>query len=158
MTNRETVLTPEGVAKLEQELQMLKSVRRREIALRIKQAIAFGDLSENSEYDEAKNEQAFIEGRIVTLENMLKNAKIIDDEDITTDIVSIGSMVKLLDVEFDDVIEYTIVGSAEADPLKNKISNESPVGSALIGKPKGAEVDVTVPDGVVKFKILEISK
>lgn len=158
MTNRETVLTPEGVAKLEQELQMLKSVRRREIALRIKQAIAFGDLSENSEYDEAKNEQAFIEGRIVTLENMLKNAKIIDDEDITTDIVSIGSMVKLLDVEFDDVIEYTIVGSAEADPLKNKISNESPVGSALIGKPKGTEVDVTVPDGVVKFKILEISK
>lgn len=158
MTNRETVLTPEGVAKLEQELQMLKSVRRREIALRIKQAIDFGDLSENSEYDEAKNEQAFIEGRIVTLENMLKNAKIIDDEDITTDIVSIGSMVKLLDVEFDDVIEYTIVGSAEADPLKNKISNESPVGSALIGKPKGTEVDVTVPDGVVKFKILEISK
>lgn len=158
MTNRETVLTPEGVAKLEHELHYLKTVRRREVASRIKQAIAFGDLSENSEYDEAKNEQAFIEGRIVTLENMLKNAKVIDDEDITTDTVSIGSMVKVLDVEFNDVIEYTIVGSAEADPSKNKISNESPVGSALIGQTKGAEVDVAVPDGVIKFKILEISK
>lgn len=158
MTYKETVLTPEGVAKLEQELQHLKTVRRREVAERIKQAIAFGDLSENSEYDEAKNEQAFIEGRIVTLENMLKNAKVIDDEDITTDVVSIGSTVKLLDVEFDDILEYTIVGSAEADPAKNKISNESPVGSALIGKTKGSEVDVAAPDGVIKFKILEINK
>jgi transcription elongation factor GreA len=158
MTNKETVLTPEGVAKLEQELQYLKTVRRREIASRIKQAIAFGDLSENSEYDEAKNEQAFIEGRIVTLENMLKNAKVIDEEDISTDVVSVGSTVKLLDVEFDDIIEYTIVGSAEANPAKNKISNESPVGSALIGKAKGSEVDVAAPDGVIKFKILEINK
>ncbi len=158
MTNRETVLTPEGVAKLEQELHHLKAVRRREVAERIKQAIAFGDISENSEYDEAKNEQAFIEGRIVTLENMLKNAKIIDSEDISTDVVSIGSTVKLLDVEFDDVIEYTIVGSAEANPAKNKISNESPVGRALIGKAKGEDVDVAVPDGVIKFKILEINK
>jgi transcription elongation factor GreA len=158
MTYKETVLTPEGVAKLEQELQHLKTVRRREIAARIKQAIAFGDLSENSEYDEAKNEQAFIEGRIVTLENMLKNAKVIDDEDISTDVVSIGSTVKLLDVEFDDILEYTIVGSAEADPAKNKISNESPVGRALIGKTKGSDVDVTAPDGIIKFKILEINK
>lgn len=158
MTNKETVLTPEGVHKLEQELHTLKTVRRREIADRIKQAIAFGDLSENSEYDEAKNEQAFIEGRIVTLENMLKNAKVIDDEDIRTDVVGVGSIVRLLDVEFDEEITYTIVGSAEADPSKNKISNESPVGSAIIGKKKGSEVDVSVPDGVLKFKILEISK
>jgi transcription elongation factor GreA len=158
MTNRETILTPEGVAKLEQELIYLKTVRRREIASRIKQAIDFGDLTENSEYDEAKNEQAFIEGRIVSLENMLKNAKIIDDDDITTDVVSIGSTVKLLDVEFDDVIEYTIVGSAEADPSKNKISNESPVGSSLIGKTRDTEVEVITPDGVIQFKILEINK
>ena len=158
MTNRETVLTPEGVSKLEQELQHLKTVRRREVAARIKQAIAFGDLSENSEYDEAKNEQAFIEGRIVTLENMLKNAKIIDEEDISTDVVSVGSTVKLLDIEFNDVIEYTIVGSAEANPAKNKISNESPVGRALIGKAKGSEVEVSVPDGVIKFRVLEINK
>jgi transcription elongation factor GreA len=156
--NKETLLTPEGVAKLEHELIQLKTVRRREVAERIKQAIAFGDLSENSEYDEAKNEQAFIEGRIVTLENMLRNARIIDDEDISTDEVSIGSTVKLLDVEFDEVIQYSIVGSAEADPLQNKISNESPVGRALIGKPVGAEVDVNVPDGIIKFKILEINK
>jgi len=158
MTNRETILTPEGVAKLEQELQYLKTVRRREVAARIKTAIAFGDLSENSEYDEAKNEQAFIEGRIVTLENMLKNAKVIDDEDITTDVVSIGSTVKVLDVEFDEVLEYTIVGSAEADPSQNKISNESPVGRSLIGQTKGSEVEVAIPDGTIKFKILEINK
>src|SRR5690606_1874527 len=123
MTNKEFILTPEGVMKLEQELIHLKTVKRREVAQRIKQALAFGDLSENSEYDEAKNEQAFIEGRIVSLENMLKNAKIIDDEDIETDSVSVGSIVKILDVEFDEIIEYTIVGSAEANPSQNKISN-----------------------------------
>jgi transcription elongation factor GreA len=158
MTNRPTILTPEGVIKLEQELYLLKTVSRREIASRIKQAIAFGDLSENSEYDEAKNEQAFIEGRIVTLENKLKNAHVIDEDDITTDIVSVGSTVKLLDVEFDDTFEYTIVGSAEADPSKNKISNESPVGSSLIGKSIDDEVEIAVPDGVVTFKVLEINK
>jgi len=158
MTNKETILTPDGITKLEQELQYLRTVRRREIANRIKQAIAFGDLSENSEYDEAKNEQAFIEGRIGTLENMLKNAKVIDDEDISTDVVNVGSIVKLLDIEFDEEIIYTIVGSAEADPSQNKISNESPVGSALLGRSQGDEVDVSVPDGVIKFKIIEISK
>ncbi|NLN41002.1 MAG: transcription elongation factor GreA, partial [Clostridiales bacterium] len=124
----------------------------------IKQAIAFGELSENSEYDEAKNEQAFIEGRIMALENMLRNVRVIDDEDITTDRVSIGSTVKILDIEFDEVLEYTIVGSAEADPGQNKISNESPVGKALIGNQIGDIVDVNVPDGVIKFKILEINK
>ncbi len=158
MTNRETILTPEGVAKLEQELQRLKTIRRKEIADRIKQAITFGDLSENSEYDEAKNEQAFNEGRIVALENLLKNAKIIDDEDISTDVVSIGSTVKLLDVELDEVIEYTIVGSAEADPAKNKISNQSPIGSSIIGKIEGDVVEVAVPDGTITLKILEIKK
>ncbi len=158
MTNKETVLTSEGVRKLEQELQKLKTVRRREVADRIKQALAFGDLSENSEYDEAKNEQAFIEGRIVTLEKLLRNAKVIDDDDISTDVVSVGAAVKVLDIEFDDVIEYTIVGSAEANPGKNKISNESPVGRALLGKSIGSEVEVDVPDGVIKLKILEINK
>ncbi|MFO7295675.1 MAG: transcription elongation factor GreA [Caldicoprobacter sp.] len=155
---KETILTQEGVAKLEEELKYLKTVKRKEVAERIKQAIAFGDLSENSEYDEAKNEQAFVEGRIVTLENLLRNAKVIDDEDISTDVVSIGVTVKLLDVETNDVVEYTIVGSTEADPSVNKISNKSPVGKALLGKPVGATVDVHVPDGVIKFKILEIHK
>ncbi len=158
MLNKEIILTHEGVAKLEEELNYLKTVRRREVAQRIKQAIAFGDLSENSEYDEAKNEQAFIEGRIVALENMLRNVRVIDDEDITTDRVCIGSTVKILDIEFDEVLEYTIVGSAEADPGQNKISNESPVGKALIGNQIGDIVDVNVPDGVIKFKILEINK
>lgn len=158
MTNRETILTPAGVEKLEQELTYLKKVRRREVAARIKQAIAFGDLTENTEYDEAKNEQAFIEGRIVTLENMLKNAKVIDDDDITTDVVSIGCTVKLLDKEFNEVTEYTIVGSAEADPSRNRISNESPVGRSLIGKSMGEEVEVVVPDGTISFQILEINK
>ena len=155
---KETILTHEGVAKLEEELRYLKTVKRKEVAERIKQAIAFGDLSENSEYDEAKNEQAFVEGRIVTLENLLRNAKVIDDEDISTDVVSIGVTVKLLDVETNDVVEYTIVGSTEANPSENKISNKSPVGKALLGKPVGATVDVHVPDGVIKFKILEIHK
>ena len=158
MTNRPTILTPEGVTKLEQELYQLKTVSRREVASRIKQARAFGDLSENSEYDEAKNEQAFIEGRIVNLENKLRNAHVIDEDDISTDVVSVGSTVKLLDVEFDDTFEYTIVGSAEADPSKNKISNESPVGSSLIGKSIDDEVEIAVPDGVVTFKVLEINK
>ncbi len=158
MTYKQTVLTTKGVEKLEQELLHLKTVKRREVAERIKQAMSFGDISENSEYDEAKNKQAFIEGRIVVLENMLKNALIVDDEDISTDVVSIGSIVKVLDIEFDDTIEYTIVGSAEANPSLNMISNESPVGRALIGKAKGDEVEVKVPDGVIKFKILEIRK
>ncbi len=141
MTYKQTVLTTKGVEKLEQELLHLKTVKRREVAERIKQAMSFGDISENSEYDEAKNKQAFIEGRIVVLENMLKNALIVDDEDISTDVVSIGSIVKVLDIEFDDTIEYTIVGSAEANPSLNMISNESPVGRALIGKAKGDEVE-----------------
>lgn len=157
-TNKEVVLTYEGLQKLEQELENLKTVKRREVAERIKQALSFGDISENSEYDEAKNEQAYIEGRIFQLENMLKNAKVIDEEDIQTDVVSIGSKVKVLDMEFDEEVEYYIVGSTEADPSQYKISNESPVGKALIGGKIGDIVEVTVPDGVIKFKILEIRK
>lgn len=158
MSAKEVVLTYEGLKKLEDELTYLKSVKRMEIAERIKQALSFGDISENSEYDEAKNEQAQMEGRIVQLENMLKNAKVIDEDEVSTDAVSIGSKVKVLDMEFDEEIMYYIVGSTEADPSKFKISNESPVGSALIGQRKGSIVEVVVPDGTIKFKVIDISK
>ncbi len=158
MTSKEVVLTYEGLKKLEEELEFLKGVKRREIAERIKQALSFGDISENSEYDEAKNEQAQMEGRIAQIETMLKHAKVIDEDDVSTEVVSLGSKVKLLDVEYNEENEYYIVGSTEADPSKNKISNESPVGSALIGKKKGAVVEVAVPDGIIKFKILKIYK
>lgn len=152
------VMTYEGVKKLEEELEYLKTVKRKEITEKIKVALGYGDLSENSEYDEAKNDQAFTEGRIVTLENMLKNAIVVDESEIPNDIVSVGSKVKVKDFEFDEEVEYTIVGSAEADPMNFKISNESPVGKALIGKKIGEIVEVQVPDGVNKFEILEISR
>lgn len=158
MINKEVVLTYEGLQKLEQELEFLKAVKRREVAERIKQALSFGDISENSEYDEAKNQQAHVEGRIVQLENMLKNAKVIDEDDVKTDVVSIGSKVTILDLELNEEIEYYIVGSAEANPSQFKISNESPVGSALMGKKKGTVVEVNVPDGIVKVKIISIKK
>lgn len=158
MTNKETLLTVEGIEKLEKELEYLKTVKRREIAAKIKQALAFGDLSENAEYDEAKNEQAFVEGRIVTLENMLRNAKVIDADEITTDKVTIGSTVVLRDIEMGDDEEYVIVGSAEADPFKHKISNESPVGKALLGRNKGDIVEITVPDGIIRYSIIDIKK
>ncbi|OPY57596.1 MAG: Transcription elongation factor GreA [Pelotomaculum sp. PtaU1.Bin035] len=156
MKEKEVILTVGGLKKLEDELEELKSVRRREVAERIRQAIAFGDISENSEYEDAKNEQAFIEGRILTLEKMLRNAKIIDDENLGTEVVSIGSVVLLKDLEFDDEFEYTIVGSAEADPGANKISNESPVGRAILGQPKGSVVEVAVPAGQLKYQIIDI--
>lgn len=155
---KQTVLTYEGVRKLEDELEYLKTVKRKEVTQKIKTALSFGDLSENSEYDEAKNEQAFVEGRIALLENMLKSARVIDEDDITTDTVSIGCTVKVKDMEFDDEIDYTIVGSAEADPSELKISNESPVGRALIGRKVGDIVEVSVPDGVIKYTVLEIKK
>lgn len=158
INNKEVILTYEGLQRLEKELEEYKTVRRREVAERIKQALAFGDISENSEYDEAKNEQAFIEGRIATLENMLRKARVIDDEDIATDIVGIGARVIVKDLEYDDEVEYTIVGSAEADPLELKISNESPVGKALIGHKVGEVVEVVVPDGVLQYKIIDIKK
>ena len=152
------VMTYEGVKKLENELEYLKTVKRKEITEKIKVALGYGDLSENSEYDEAKNDQAFTEGRIIQLENMLKNAVVVDESEIPKDKVSVGSIVKVMDYEFDEEVEYTIVGSAEADPMNFKISNESPVGSALIGKKVGDVVEVAVPSGVSKFEVLEIRR
>ncbi|GMA64028.1 transcription elongation factor GreA [Alicyclobacillus fastidiosus] len=158
MAEKEVLLTPEGLKKLEDELEQLKSVKRREVADRIKLAISYGDISENSEYEDAKNEQAFVEGRIMTLEKMLRNARIINEDEVDTDVVSIGSTVTLKDIEFDEEIQYTIVGSAEANPAQNKISNESPVGRALLGKSVGSLVEVSVPAGVLQFKILDIKR
>ena len=155
---KQYVMTYEGVKKLENELEYLKTVKRKEITEKIKVALGYGDLSENSEYDGAKNDQAFTEGRIVTLENMLKNAVVVDESEIPKDVVSVGSKVKVKDYEFDEEVEYSIVGSAEADPMNFKISNESPVGSALIGKKIGEIVEVQIPDGVNKFEILGISR
>lgn len=152
------VITYSGVKKLEEELQYLKTTKRKEVTEKIKLALSFGDLSENSEYDEAKNDQAFLEGKIAQIENMLKNAVIIDESELNNDIVSVGSKVKVMDYEFDEEVLFSIVGSAEADPMENKISNESPVGSALIGKKVGDVVEVQVPDGVNKYKILDITR
>ena len=155
---KEILLTQEGYDKLEQELEVLKTEKRTEISERIKVALGFGDLSENSEYDEAKNAQAENEGKIVELENKLRNAKIIDEKDIDTTTVQVGNKVKVLDMEFDEKIEYTIVGSTEVNLAENKISNESPIGSALLGAKKGQVVEAQVPAGVAKFKILSIKK
>ena len=152
------VMTYEGVKKLEEKLEFLKTVKRKEITEKIKVALGYGDLSENSEYDEAKNEQAFTEGRIIQLENMLKNAVVVDESEIPTDKVAVGTIVKVKDYEFDEEVEYSIVGSAEADPMNFKISNESPVGSALLGKKIGEIVEVLVPGGVNKFEILGIRR
>lgn len=157
MTIKEVVLTYEGLKNLEEELEYLKR-KRLEVAERIKQALSFGDISENSEYDEAKNEQAQVETRISQIETMLKHAKVIDEDEVNTEVVSLGSKVKLLDMELKEEVEYSIVGSTEANPSKFKISNESPVGKALMGKKKGSVVEVAVPDGVIKFKILKIYK
>lgn len=156
--SKQVVLTYEGVKKIEQELEHLKTVKRKEITEKIKVAVSYGDLSENAEYDEAKNEQAFTEGRIATLENMLKSAKIIDDEDIKTDVVSIGATVKVLDKEFGDELEFTIVGSAEADPAEMKISNEAPIGKGLMGAKVGEVVEIQIPDGTTSYEVLEIKR
>lgn len=158
MSDKEVILTQDGLKRLEDELENLKSVKRREVAERIKVAIGYGDISENSEYEDAKNEQAFIEGRILTLEKMLRNARIISNDDIDTDTVSVGATVIVEDLEFGDTMEYVIVGTAESDPSQNKISNESPVGKAILGKQKGATVDVVVPAGTIQYKIIDIKK
>ena len=158
MSDKEIILTQDGLKKLEEELENLKSVKRREVAERIKIAIGYGDISENSEYEDAKNEQAFIEGRIITLEKMLRNARIINNDEIDIDTVSVGSIVTVEDLEFGDTMEYTIVGTAESDPLQNKISNESPVGKSILGKKKGTVVDVNVPAGIIQYKIVDIKK
>ena len=152
------MLTNEGLQNYEKELEHLKTVERKEIAEKIKVARSFGDLSENSEYDEAKNEQAMIEARIAEIEAILKNAQIIDESELTNEHIHIGSKVKVHDFDFDEDIEYQIIGSGEADPFNGKLSDESPVGSALIGHKVGDVVEVNAPDGTVKFEILEISK
>lgn len=158
MANEDVVLTHQGVKELEEKLEYLKTVRRLEIAEEIKTARAFGDLSENAEYDEAKNEQAKIEGEIIMLEKMLRNATVVDQDDVDVQRVNVGTTVKVLDKEFDEEIEYMIVGSAEANMTQNKISNESPVGRALLGKKVGNTVKVETPGGVVKLKILDIHR
>lgn len=152
------LLTEDGLKKLETELEGLKTETRNEIAEKIKIARGFGDLSENSEYDEAKNEQAKVEARIVEIEAMLKNVQIIDDSDLKINIVGIGMCVEVLDVEYNEKLKYKIVGSAEADPKNGKISDESPVGRALIGKKKGETVIADAPAGQITFKIIKISK
>ena len=151
-------ITEDGLIKLQDELEMLKTKGRADIAEKIKVARGYGDLSENSEYDEAKNEQAKIEARIVELEAMLKNIEIIEDVKGSAKTVVIGVKVKALDMEFDEECEYRVVGSTEANPLEGKISDESPLGKALLGKKIGDEVIVDAPAGELKFKILEISK
>lgn len=155
---QEVILTQEGFDKLEEELNYLKTEKRTEIAERIKTARGFGDLSENSEYDEAKGAQAENEQKIAELETKIRNAKVIDSSEIDTKTVQIGNSVKLYDEEFEEEVIYTIVGSTEVDLSQNKISNESPIGKALIGRKKGEVVDVDAPEGIIKFKILAIQK
>ena len=155
---KKVLLTSEGLKKLQDELDNLKNVRRKENTAALKIAKSFGDLSENSEYDEAKNEQAEIEARISEIENMLKNAEIIDESDIATDVVSIGSKVTIKDIDDGEICEYLIVGSTEADPMKGKISDESPVGTALLGHKIGEVVSVEAPMGVLEYEIVNISK
>lgn len=154
----ELLLTKEGYEKIVAEHEELVTVRRKEIAERIKEAISYGDISENSEYDSAKNEQAELEERISKLENMMRIAKIIDESSISNDRVSVGLKVKVLELETNEIMEFSIVGSTEADPFEGKISNESLVGAALIGKTVNEVAEVQVPDGVAHYKIIEISK
>ena len=153
---KDVILTPEGYEKLKQEIEFLSTDKRREVADRIRTAREFGDIAENAEYDDAKNEQALLEHRIATLEDRLRAARVISKKDIAKDVVSIGSKVRLRDVSAKETIEYHIVGSAEANPSENKLSNESPVGKAIIGKKKGETVEVAAPRGKMKFKSLEI--
>ena len=158
MEERNIVLTTDGYAKLEEELKNLKGPKKMEVAERIKIAREFGDLSENSEYDDAKNEQALLEARIQEIEGMLRVAKVVDDGDVSTRKVGIGTQVTVHDYEYDEDITYGIVGATEVDMKNNKISNESPVGKALIGTKKGDEVEVETPGGVMKYKVLSIKK
>lgn len=155
---KQVLLTDEGLKKLEAELEELKGNKRKEIADKIEVARSFGDLSENSEYDEAKNEQAIVEARIAELEATLRNVKILDEDDLTTEMIHVGSKIKVFDKEFNEEVSYQIVGSTEADPMNGRISDESPVGKALLGHKVGDVVDVEVPDGVVTFEILDIAK
>lgn len=156
--NKVLRLTKEGLLDLENELEYLKTVRRKEVSEKIKVALSFGDLSENSEYDEAKNEQAMVEARISEVEAILVNVEVVNEDEISTDMVSVGSTVTIKNLKNDKVDTYKIVGSTEAAPLKKKISDESPVGKAVIGHKKGDIVDAEVPSGIVQYEIIEISK
>ena len=158
MEEKKNILTYEGLRQYEEELEELKVVRRQEVAQKIKEARAQGDLSENAEYDAAKDEQREIEARIEELEKILKNAEVIDEDEVDTETISIGCRVKIRDMEFKEDLEYKIVGSTEANSLKGKISNESPVGKALIGAKKGETVKVETQAGVLKYKVLEIQR
>ena len=155
MADKRVLLTEEGLKKLEDKLDYLKSVKRIEIAERLKAAIALGDLSENSEYEDAKNEQAFLEGEIIDLETKIRNSDIIQSNG-GSDVVQMGQKVVIKDLEFDEEMTYSIVGSAEADPTEFRISNESPVGAAIIGQKVGSTVELHVPAGVLQYKIMEI--
>ena len=158
MENKEVLLTQEGYDNIEKELEYLKTTKRTEISERIKVALGFGDLSENSEYDEAKNAQAENEIKIADLENKLRYAKIIKESEIDTKTVQVGNRVKIKDIEFDEEEEYTIVGSTEVDLSQNRISNESPIGKALLGAKKGAKVQVNAPAGIIEYEIRKITK
>lgn len=158
MPGKEILLSTEGLRKLEQELEELKTVRRREVAQRIKQAREFGDISENSEYEEAKNEQAFVEGRIMTLEKMLRQARVVDEDTIDPGVVNIGSVVTLEDLESNEQFTYKIVGSNEADPSRNLISYQSPVGQSVFKKKADDIVEVRLPGGVTKYKIVSVTR
>lgn len=158
MENKEILLTQEGYDNLEKELEYLKTEKRAEIAERIRVALGFGDLSENSEYDEAKNAQASNEMKIAELENKVRYARVIDESEIDTKTVQIGNTIKVLDMEYDEEVEYTIVGSTEVDLSLNRISNESPIGAALLGAKKGEVIEAQVPAGIAKYKILSIKK
>lgn len=156
LNNKEVLLTEEGLENIKQELETLKTQKRHEVAERLKEAIAQGDLSENSEYDAAKEEQAFVEARIVSLENMIRNAKLIRPDQQDKNKVNVGSKVTIQELPDGDLEEYIIVGSAESDPISGKISNESPIGSELIGKKVDQIIDVPAPSGTIQFKIIEI--
>ncbi len=158
MVAKQTILTQDGLNKLETEIEYLKSVRRREVADKIKVALSFGDLSENSEYDEAKNEQGILEARIVEIELILKNVKLVDEDELSTEHVNVGNKVKLQDIELDEIMDIQVVGSNEASPEESRISDESPIGRAIMGKSVGEIVDVEAPIGIIKFKILDIAK
>jgi transcription elongation factor GreA len=156
-TVKEVILTAEGYEKLKQEIEYLSNAKRREVADRIRIAREFGDIAENAEYDDAKNEQALLEARIQKLEERLRDARVIDRSDVAKDVVSIGSHVRLKDMDANETVEYHIVGSAEANPAEHKLSNESPVGRAIMGHKKGETVEVTTPrGGSLKYKILDI--
>ncbi|MCP9486644.1 MAG: transcription elongation factor GreA [Gaiellaceae bacterium MAG52_C11] len=153
---KEVILTPEGYEKLKSEIQHLSNEKRREVADRIRVARDFGDISENAEYDDAKNEQAMLEHKIAQLEERLVHARVIESDEVDLSVVSIGAKVRLRDVDANQTVEYVIVGSAEADPGESKLSNESPVGKAIIGRKKGETVEVAAPRGALKFKIMDI--